>query len=100
MYNHACTDPSCVFCRQSANGNLNVEGIAMYYVQENTIATTMNVQLLFPVFHQNTWPNFLSFDIHGATRGSGGPKISPSSQLSTIQITQYWLLIHNLVAEV
>ena len=47
MYNHACTDPSCVFCRQSANGNLNVEGIAMYYVQENTIATTMNVQLLF-----------------------------------------------------
>ena len=43
MYNHACTDPSCVFCRQSANGNLNVEGIAMYYVQENTIATTMNV---------------------------------------------------------
>ena len=51
MYNHACTDPSCVFCRQSANGNLNVEGIAMYYVQENTIATTMNVQLLFPVFH-------------------------------------------------
>ena len=60
VYNHACTDPSCVFCRQSANGNLNVEGIAMYYVQENTIATTMNVQLLFTVFHQNTWPNFLS----------------------------------------
>ena len=43
MYNHACTDPSCVFCRQSANGNLNVEGIAMYYVQENTVATTINV---------------------------------------------------------
>ena len=92
MYNHACTDPSCVFCRQSANGNLNVEGIAMYYGQENTIATTMNVQLL-TVFHQNTWPNF-----PGAARGE--PKISPSSQLSTIQITQYWLLIHNLVAEV
>ena len=58
MYNHAC-----VFCRQSANGNLNVEGIAMYYVQENTIATTMYnecSQLLFTVFHQNT-----SF-IHGA----------------------------------
>ena len=51
MYNRACTDPSCVFCRQSANGNLNVEGIAMYYVRENTVATTMNVQLLFTVFH-------------------------------------------------
>ena len=54
MYNHACTDPSCVFCRQSANGNLNVKGIAMYYVQENTIATTMNVHsyyLQFPPKH-------------------------------------------------
>ena len=91
------TDHSCVFCRQSANGNLNVEGIAMYYVQENTVATTMNVQLLFTVFHQNTDLAKFSF-IHEAT--TGGPKISPSSQLSTIQITQYWLLIHNLIAEV
>ena len=51
----------CILQAISANGNLNVEGIAMYYVQENTIATTMNVQLVFIVFHQNTWPNFRSF---------------------------------------
>ena len=54
------------------------------------VATTMNVHT---VFHQNTF-------IHGTGAARGGPKISPSSQLSTIQITQYWLPTHNLVAEV
>ena len=54
MYNHACTDPSCVFCRQSTNGNLNVEGIAMYYVQENTVATTMNVHSYYLQFSTKT----------------------------------------------
>ena len=44
MYNHTCTDPS------SANGNLNVEGIAMYYVQENTVATTVNVHSYYLQF--------------------------------------------------
>ena len=80
---HACTDPSCVFCRQSANGNLNVEGIAMYTGEHYSYYNECSVIIYsFP-------PKYLvkfSFT-HGATRG--GPKISPSSQLlSTIQIIQ------------
>ena len=59
MYNHACTDLSCVFYRQSANGNLNVEGIAMYYVQENTIATTMNVHSYYLQFSTKTLLSFM-----------------------------------------
>ena len=62
-----------------AGGRHNII-IAMYYVQENTIASYYNecsvIIYSFPPKHLAKF----SF-IHGAARG--GPKISPSSQLST-----------------